>query len=137
MKAKFEALKHKCLGKLTADYESKFEKIYQFQVIDVLKFLKWFKDNFEYEDIKYEELPICYEVLQSASKSYVISNQYYDVDIYGYYIESYEIKSLKQKVIEFVDDYNMRINKDEVTKLYNITILPKILLERIFSLSKG
>ena len=37
---KFQVLKHKLLYKLTADYESKFEKIYHFQIIDVLQFLK-------------------------------------------------------------------------------------------------
>ena len=37
---KFKILKHKLLNKLTADYESKFGKICQFQIIDVLRFLK-------------------------------------------------------------------------------------------------
>ena len=78
-----------------------------------------------------------YEVLQSASESRDKSPNSYDVDIYGYYIDTTEIVSLKVKVIEFVKIYKKLLNNQGIIKLYDITILPRNLLQKIFSLCQG
>ena len=77
-----------------------------------------------------------YEVLQSKHDHNGAIRVTHDVDIYGYYIDSPQIVSLKTKVIEYCNDYAKKLNR-EVTELYNISVLPSSLLRQITNIAKG
>ena len=77
-----------------------------------------------------------YEILQSLPRSEKISSNYFEVKIYGYYVLGDEIKTLKTRVVEFIYDYKKRAINTGVTKLFDVTILPKNILQKMFSLSK-
>ena len=53
------------------------------------------------------------------------------IDIYGYYIDSDEIKTLKQTVKEFVKKYQNKLECEESTKLYKISVLSSNLLHQV------
>ena len=132
----YKYLKRKLLGRLTMDYKSTFSKICSFRIHEVTKFLKCFSDEFTYEGFDYDELPMFYEILQSKHDQYGAIRATHDVDIYGYYIDSPQITSLKTRVIEYCNDYAKKLNK-EVTELYNISVLPSSLLSQVTNTAKG
>ena len=135
--------KHKIIkgwwnSKLTKDYTSKFDLLYQFECKEPLKFLRHLRTQFayyvdQYKTFSYEKLPLFYEVKQAINNELPLA---FVVDIYGYYIDSEEIKTLKQAVEDFVIEYQNKLECEELTKLYNISILPNNLLHQIKEITK-
>ena len=89
---------------LTQDYRSRFDLMYQLTVHQPVLFLKHMQTEFVYQNIWYEDLPMFYEVKQTETDG--INNcTTYDILLYGLYVDSPQIVTLKEEIIEFCQSY--------------------------------
>ena len=89
---------------LTQDYRSRFDLMYQLTVHQPVLFLKHMQTEFVYQNIWYEDLPMFYEVKQTETDG-TKNCTTFDILLYGLYVDSPQIVTLKEEIIEFCQSY--------------------------------